>query len=70
MTLQDYYHALDVARPKPKKLFVQDIADACNVETGTVRNWILYGVRPSEQRYIDVLSEKTGIASDKLWSHE
>lgn len=70
MTLQDYYHALEVKRPRPKKIFVQEVADACNVEAATVRNWILYGVRPSEKRYIEVLSEKTGIDADKLWSNE
>lgn len=70
MNLRDYYHGLEVARPKPKKQFTQDVADACNVEPTTVRNWVLYGIKPSQQRYIDVLSEKSGIPADKLWDDD
>lgn len=67
MTLKDYYKSLPDAS-YPKTDFVNKVANACKVSVATVRNWVAYGMRPSEERNIEILSEMTGIPMSELWS--
>lgn len=70
ITLRDYYMAL----PKPvvtseKQRFLERIAERCEVSDTTVRNWCMYGFRPQKQKYIDILSEETGIPARDLFTY-
>jgi len=67
MSLKTYYEKLKRETP-PKTAFVEEIAQRCAVNETTVRNWIKYGMKPSNPAHIDILSELTGIAKDKLWN--
>ncbi len=66
MTLKGYYKRLP-DRLAPKYDFVSLIAKRCHVTKQTVRNWILYGVRPQQHIHTEVLSEVTGISEEDLW---
>lgn len=68
MTLQGYYDSLP-SSTHPKTDFVNMIASQCGVSTATVRNWIAYGMRPSNPHHIELLSQITGIPQNELW-HE
>ncbi len=66
ITLKGYYKNLPEPI-HPKKEFIMEVAQRCNVTTATVRNWIMYGFRPENPEYVAVLSEMTGIPADSLW---
>lgn len=66
MTLKDYYENLKPLHA-PKAEFVREIAQECGVREATVRNWIMYGMKPKEKAHIEIIENKTGIAKDKLW---
>lgn len=66
MTLKDYYHSLP-NQTCPKTEFVNNVAQACNVSTNSVRNWIAYGIKPSSHESVRILSEMTGIPENELW---
>lgn len=69
MTLADYYKQLKADVP-PKKAFINKIAERCGVETYTVRVWISGKSRPSQQKYLDILSEETGINQNDLFDEK
>lgn len=66
MTLKGYYDALPV-RECPKTAFVVNMAMKCNVSTNTVRNWIMYNMKPLNPEHCNILSEATGIPVEELW---
>ena len=66
MTLKGYYKKLPKAS-YPKTEFIRSIAKKCNVSEATVRNWIIYGFKPTNKSHIQVLSEETGIPTENLW---
>lgn len=66
MTLKSYYESLEREIP-PKTALIKELADECNVNEATVRNWILYGIKPREERYKEIISKKTNIPIDELW---
>ena len=66
MTLKGYYQQLPDA-VHPKTDFVNEIAIETGVSIATVRNWVIYGMRPQNRKHIDVLVRKTGIPADELW---
>ena len=66
MTLKDYFASI----PKytsPRKDFVALVSEKCGVSEQTVRNWCLYGIKPSDYRHVKILSDATGIREDELW---
>ena len=73
LSLEGYYRQLP-DRIAPKQKFLEDIRRGCEEVAGkavtiqTVRNWILYGIRPSKKEYVDVISELTGINPEDLWT--
>ncbi len=66
MTLKDYYQSLPRAT-YPKTDFLNVLIQRCNVSATTVRNWVIYGMKPSNKEHIKVLVETTGIKEDDLW---
>lgn len=66
MTLRNYYERLERETP-PKTAFVKEIAEECQVTEVTVRNWISYGIKPKDEKHIEILSKKTNIPIDELW---
>ena len=66
MTLKGYYvHLPDANHPKTD--FVNEVAIEAGVSAATVRNWVIYGMRPQNKSHIEILSRKTGIAVEDLW---
>lgn len=66
MTLKGYYQQLPDAN-HPKTDFVNEIAIEAGVSVATVRNWVIYGMKPQNRSHIDILAAKTGIPASELW---
>ena len=66
MTLKGYYSQLPDAT-HPKTDFVNEVAIEAGVSAATVRNWVIYGMRPQNKNHVEILSRKTGIAVEDLW---
>lgn len=67
LTLRDYYYERLTRPICPRKEFIKGIALRCGVGEVTVRNWVLYGMRPQNPQHIKMLSEMTGIKEEDLW---
>lgn len=59
MTLKGYYKSLPDPT-YPKKEFAAELARRCNVSQATVKNWIMYGFRPFNEKHIAIISDMTG----------
>lgn len=66
MTLKGYYKSLPEPT-YPKKVFLNTIAEKCNVTIATANNWIKYGIKPNNPEHVRILSEITGISPECLW---
>lgn len=66
ITLKGYYQLLPV-RSAPRYDFITEVARRCKVREQTVRNWILYGMKPQQHIHVEILSELTGINEEDLW---
>lgn len=66
LTLKGYYQRLPF-RSAPKYDFITEVSRRCKVTEQTVRNWILYGMKPQQHIHIEILSELTGINEEDLW---
>lgn len=66
LTLNGYYLQLPESS-HPKTDFVNEIAMEAGVSVSTVRNWVIYGMKPANKKHIEILSRKTGINEDELW---
>lgn len=66
ITLKGYYQKLPL-RSAPRYDFITEIARRCKVTEQTVRNWVLYGVKPQQHMHIEILCEVTGINEEDLW---
>ena len=66
MTLKGYYSQIPDAS-HPKTDFVNEIAIEAGVSVATVRNWVVYGMKPQNKKHIDILVRKTGIPAENLW---
>lgn len=66
MTLKGYYLQLPNAN-HPKTDFVNEVAMEAGVSAATVRNWVIYGMRPQNKNHMEILSRKTGIPVENLW---
>lgn len=67
MTLRDYYYGLPETI-SPKTEFIIKVMKETEASYASVRNWIVYGMKPKKQSCIKALSEITGIPADDLWS--
>ena len=65
LTLKGYYLQLPESS-HPKTDFVNEIAMEAGVSVSTVRNWVIYGMKPANKKHIEILSRKTGINEDEL----
>jgi len=66
MTLKGYYLQLPDAN-HPKTDFVNEVAIEAGVSAATVRNWVIYGMKPQNKSHVELLSRKTGIPVENLW---
>ena len=66
MTLKGYYSRLPDAN-HPKTDFINEVAIEAGVSAATVRNWVIYGMRPQNKSHVEILSRKTGISVEDLW---
>lgn len=66
ITLKGYYQSLPF-RSAPKYDFISEVSRRCKVTKQTVRNWILYGIKPQQHVHIEILCELTGINEEDLW---
>lgn len=67
LTLKGYYQKLPI-RNAPRYDFISEVASRCHVTLNTVRNWILYGIKPQQRCHVEILSELTGIKENDLWA--
>lgn len=72
ITLKGYYQNLP-KRVSPKQQMLEEIQNECENLSGdrptmvTVRNWVLYGLKPKNVKHIDAIVKVTGIAEEDLW---
>ena len=72
ITLKGYYMSLP-ERIAPKQQLLEEIQRKCFDKTGTnptitsIRNWVLYDMRPKNPLYIEAIVEVTGIREEDLW---
>lgn len=67
VSLKDFYHSLP-SSSHPKTDFINEVLKRTGVSVTTVRNWILYGMKPNDVKHIEVLSDITGIPVCDLWN--
>ena len=71
-SLKGYYQSLP-DRVAPKQQMLEELQRKCGERTGkaptltTVRNWVLYDIKPQNPVYIEVIVEVTGIKEEDLW---
>ena len=72
LSLRGYYNRLP-ERIAPKQKFLEDVQSECYRLTGTrptlttVRNWVLYGLKPKNHVFVDAIVNVTGIKEENLW---
>lgn len=73
MTLNEYYNKKPTAI-YPKTEFVDELLKACEDEFGegcisraTILNWCSGETKPSDSKFLPILSKMTGIPIDKLF---
>jgi len=72
ISLRGYYNGLP-ERVSPKLQFLEEIQRRCKEESGkqvtmaTVRNWVLYGIKPMNPIHVKVISDITNIKEEDLW---
>lgn len=66
MTLKGYYEKLPDAN-YPRTEFVNRIIARTGKSVQTVRNWVIYGMKPKKTEHSQILSEETGIPVENLW---
>lgn len=66
MTLKDYYENLPKAT-YPKKNFLAQVMNECDVSFTTANNWMKGHTKPVKESQILALSRITGIKKEELW---
>ena len=66
LTLKGYYKKLPI-RNAPRYDFIKEVSSKCHVTLNTVRNWVLYGIKPQQRCHVEILSRLTGIKEEDLW---
>ena len=61
--LKKYYEGLI-----NKTAFVNEVCYKTGRSAATIRNWIKYGMRPSDSKDVEILAEITGISKEQLWN--
>ena len=69
MTLKGYYQNLPEST-HPKTEFINEIMKRTGVSFTSVRNWVIYGMKPNKPSHVSILSEITGIPPEELWSKQ
>ena len=70
--LKEYYQSLP-ERIAPKQQMLESIQQECerlsNVKPtmATVRNWVLYGLRPQNPMHVQAIVNVTNIREEDLW---
>lgn len=71
MTLKDYYESIPESRwETPRRKFIEQVKERCEVAESTVTNWISGRAKPQKPSYYTALSEITGIPVDNLFPEE
>lgn len=65
-SIKEFYKKLP-SSISPKSDFLREISQRCGVTYMTARNWVVYGMKPSNREHFKVLSELTGIPEDHLF---
>lgn len=65
-SLKDYYLQLPESS-SPKTEFIVGIMYKTGVSFTTVRNWVIYGMRPKNHDHVLALCEATGLTEEELW---
>lgn len=65
--LKNFYMSLPEST-HPKIEFLRRIMDATGVTEATARNWVLYGKKPTNKKFIQTLTELTGMDEKELWA--
>lgn len=68
--LENWYKSLKRDSPLTKTGFIKIVARRCRVSGNTVVNWVNGLTRPSDEVYVDVLSEISGISKDDLFHYD
>jgi hypothetical protein len=72
LSLKGYYQSLP-ERIAPKQKMLEEIQEECDRLTSvkptmtTIRNWVLYGLRPQNPMHVQAIVNVTGIAEEDLW---
>lgn len=72
LSLKGYYLSLP-ERIAPKQKLLENIQDECENMTGirptitSVRNWVLYDIKPKNKVYVEAIVKVTGIREENLW---
>lgn len=72
LSLRGYYLSLP-DRVAPKLKLLEDIQKRCEelggkaVTITSVRNWVLYGIKPKNESHVKAISEVTQIKEEDLW---
>ena len=67
MTLIEYYNKLP-SSISPKTDFIKKAAKLCNVETATVRNWIMGRRKPMNPEHVKILALITNLKEEELFN--
>ena len=67
MTLNEYYMNLPTQR-SPKTDFIRKIAGLCDVETATVRNWVMGRRKPVNPEHIKIICKVTHLKEEELFN--
>ena len=68
--LENWYKSLKRDSPLTKTGFIKTVARRCRVSGYTVVNWVNGLTRPSDDIYMDVLSEISGISKNDLFRYD
>lgn len=69
ITLKDYYNSLPVAdQIAPRKNLLMKVAQRCGVSYTTARSWFAYQIKPRNEKFLEIISEITGIAVEDMYA--
>lgn len=66
MTLKDYFDSIPESS-SPRNEFIKKMMDKTGCPYSTVRSWFVYGIKPRDERVLEILQEETGIAPEDMW---
>lgn len=69
ITLVGFYKELPKSY-SPKTQFIKRVAERCGLAEQTVRLWVKGKYNPSDEKYLEILEEETGISRENLFNHD